>query len=172
MLLVSAGVVAAAAAVAFFAVVRGAAPRGADPGRCDVTATVSVTTDAVDRPLAVLRSANASWALVAAPKPGRNDGTLRVRAVRVPDEGAPAVIATLDAPAAESVSGLVDTPDGPTFAIARGHALTAYTLTAQGTVRERALPRSEAPSAHPTGPTQLALAWRDGRWSAWPDEAP
>lgn len=166
MLLVSAGVVSAAAAVAFFAVVRGASPRGADPGRCDVTATVSVTTDAIDRPLDVLRSANASWALVAAPRPGRSDGTLRVRAVRVPDEGAPAVIATLDAPASESVSKLVETPDGPTFAIARGHALTAYTLTAQGTVRERALPRGEALTARPTGPTQLALAWRDGQLHA------
>ena len=88
MVLVSAGAVSAAIVVAAYAVVRGVAPSTAPPGRCDVTATVSVSTDAAERPVAVARDTYFSWALLVAPRAGRADGSVRVRVVRVPDEGA------------------------------------------------------------------------------------
>jgi hypothetical protein len=172
MVLLSAGAVSAAIVVAVYAVVRGAAPSTVAPGRCDVTATVSVTTDAAERPVAVARDAYFSWALLVSPKAGRVDGSVRVRVVRVPDEGAPAVIYTGDAPAADAVAGFARGPAGVAFAIARGRAVTAYVVTPEGAVREHAFPRGESPPGRDALTPSLSLsAEPDGTLTAlarWP----
>lgn len=172
MVLVSAGAVSAAIVVAVYAVVRGAAPSTVAPGRCDVTATVSVTTDAAERPVAVARDAYFAWALLVAPRAGRVDGSVRVRVVRVPEEGAPAVLYTGDAPAADAVAGFARGPAGVAFAIARGRAVTAYVVAPDGSVREHPFPRGESPPGRDALTPSLSLAAEpDGTLTAlarWP----
>jgi len=172
MIAFSAATVALAVGVAVFVVRQGGRARGAEPGRCEVVATVSVTADPGDRPVSVLRGASLAWALVLAPAPGKTDGSLRVQCVRVPDEGPAEVAWTGEAPSADAVSGLVRTGDGAAFAVARGRAVTGYELGASGPVRERPFPRGESPAGRDAVTPALALAAeRDGALSAlarWP----
>lgn len=166
MILVSAGVVAAAVTVAVWAVVRGGAPATLPPGRCDVTSTVSASVDATERCLSVARDASFAWVLLIAPKEGATDGTVRVRVARVPDEGSTSIVHTSEAPSAEAVSGLVRVPDGFAFAVARRESVTAYVISPAGTVRERPFPRGEAPAGRASLTPSIALtAARDGALS-------
>ncbi|MFO0610697.1 MAG: hypothetical protein U0324_46475 [Polyangiales bacterium] len=172
MLAFSAAVLALGVTVAVKAVRQGGAPRGAGAGRCEVTATVSVTADPLDRPTSVVRGPSLAWALVLAPVPGRSDGAVRVRAIRVPDDGAAEVAWSGEASSAAAVSNLVRTRDGAAFAVARGRAVTAYELSASGPARERPFPRGESPPGRDAVTPALALAADgDGHLAAlarWP----
>jgi hypothetical protein len=172
MIAFSAATVALAVGVAVMAVRRGATPRGVGDGRCEVTATVSVTADPLDRPTSVVRGASLAWALVLAPAPGKADGSVRVRAVRVPDDRAAEVAWEGEAPSAAAVSGLVRTRDGAAFAVARGRAVSAWHLGAAGPAREQTFPRGESPPGRDAVTPSLALAADDdGALSAlarWP----
>jgi len=108
--------------------------------------------------VSVLRGARGAWALVVAPAPGRSDGAVRVRAVRVPDTGVAETVWTGEAPGDGAVSKLARTRDGAAFAVARGRAITVYELTASGPPRERPLPRGESPPGRDAVTPSLALA--------------
>jgi hypothetical protein len=172
MIAFSAATIALAVTVAVAAVRQGGASRKAEAGRCEVVATVSVTADPADRPLSVVRGASLAWALVLAPAPGKTDGSVRVSAVRVPDEGTADVAWSGEAPSAGAVSALVRTREGAAFAIARGRSLTAYALGPSGNAQERVFPRGESPPGRDAvTPTVALAADEDGVFSAlarWP----
>jgi hypothetical protein len=173
MMVFSAAALALAAGAATVAIRRASAPPGGvGAGRCEVTATVSVTADVVDRPVSVVRGRALAWALVVAPGSGAA-GAARARVVRVPDEGAAEVAWTGDVAHAGAISNLVATPEGVAFAVARGRAVTGYALGATGPARERSFPRGESPPGRDAATPSLALAADDdgalmalARWPA------
>ncbi|MEZ4405917.1 MAG: hypothetical protein R3A52_05530 [Polyangiales bacterium] len=146
---------------------RGAGPRAVTDGACEVGSTHSVSADNAERAVSITDTPDGPVVLLVSQRAGH----AVARALRVPAQGAPAELARAEADAPDSVSPLVDTPDGPAFATWRSGALTA-TVLASPRPRTVTFPRGESPPGRDAHPPSVSLALaRDGALTAlllWP----